>query len=773
MQRFKRAFLFQIILSGLICSMGAGCESESQGEQSVPLSQTLEKTTPETSTDRSNVRRLTRTEYRNSVRDLLHLKFEENDDPTQALPPDPVIEGFDKRSSALILDGALLKEYLQAAIGISERAIVTGDLTQPPVPTERLRFEFEEIPIHPYEVTTRPWAKLKNDGLILMSGSAGSKRGLRRNQREPMIPVSGRYTIRIRAAADRGARDERVLLRIWRPEVGQTLLETYVDAPLDAPQTYEITLPLKPEGADSLNAIFVNGTNFGQANLLHMEMNAAVEQALADGDPRRAAQLRAQMRAEGVIATSRPNPTTLSTTELPRLFLDWIEIEGPLYETWPPRSHQTIFFEGAAGTNDVAYARQIFRRLLPKAYRRPVDDAEIEEIVDVVAKELKADEPFAEAVKTGLATMLCSPNFLLVANSRDQAEERLNNFELAERLSNFLWSSLPDDELFESARTGTLHEPHVLLSQTRRMLDDVKADALTTDFARQWLKVDEVDRFAPDVELYPVYARPENARLDDDLKAEMLGYFRQMLRGNHSIVHFLDSDWTVINERLARFYQIEGVSGDAFRKVALPSDSPRGGLLGMAGFHRWGSDGNRTKPVDRGVYVLDVLLNDRPPLPPPDVGEVEPNPPGENLSVRERLAAHREIPGCANCHQKIDAYGLALENFNAIGQWRDTQDGEIRNWAARGGAPVIDASGVLPDGSKYKDFQEFKQLLCEQEERFVQPLTEKLFAYALARRLESGDAQGIQSVVKYADQHGRTLRALIEGIVQSEAFHSH
>ncbi|QDT45223.1 hypothetical protein Pan241w_53420 [Gimesia alba] len=773
MQRFERAFVSRIFLCTLFCSSLFGCESESQIERTVLASQATKNRTAEISHPKSNVRRLTRTEYRNTVRDLLHLKFEENDDPTQALPPDPVIDGFDKRAAALMLDGALLNEYLQAAIEIADRAIVTSDLTQPPVPTERLRFEFEDIPLHPYEVTTRPWAELKENGLVLMSGSAGSKRGLRRNQREPMIPISGRYTIRVRAAADRGVRDERALLRVWRPEVGQTLHETYVDAPLDAPQTYEITLPLNPEGADSLVVIFVNGTNFGQANLLHMEMNAAVEQALAAGNPRRAAQLRAQMRAEGVIATSRPNPATLSTAELPRLFLDWIEIEGPLYETWPPRSHQTVFFAGDAGTNDVAYARQIFRRLLPKAYRRPVNDAEIEEIIQVVTKELEEGEPFTEAVKTGLITMFCSPHFLLIADQLDQGSERLNDFELAERLSYFLWSSQPDNKLFELARTGTLREPRILLSQTRRMLDDVKVDALTTDFACQWLKVDEVDRFAPDVELYPVYARPENARLDDDLQAEMLGYFREMLRGNHSIAHFLDSDWTVLNERLARFYQIDGVSGNAFRKVALPSDSPRGGLLGMAGFHRWGSDGNRTKPVHRGVYLLDVLLNDRPPLPPLDVGEVEPNPPGENLSVRDRLAAHRQIPGCAECHQKIDAYGLALENFNAIGQWRDTQDGEIRNWAARGGAPPIDASGELPDGSKYKDFREFKQLLCEQEERFVQPLAEKLFAYALARRLESRDTRSIQAAVKHAEQHGRTLRALIEGIVQSEAFQSH
>lgn len=302
------------------------------------------------------------------------------------------------------------------------------------------------------------------------------------------------------------------------------------------------------------------------------------------------------------------------------------------------------------------------------------------------------------------------------------------------------------------------------------MLQDSRSDALVTDFARQWLKMDEFDRFPPDIELYPAFARPENERLQDDFQQETLEFFQQVLRSDLPVESFLDSDWTMLNERLANYYGVASVSGEEFRRVSLPSESHRGGLLGMAGLHRWGSDGNRTKPVHRGVYIRDVLFNDRPPLPPPDVGEVEPNAARENLSVRERLAMHRDVERCAECHRGIDCFGLALENFNAVGQWRELQDGETRNWTARGGAPPIDASGTFPDGRKFQNYDEFKTLLVDDNDRFITALANKLLAYALARRLEPADIESVETAVEYSGQHGRTLHSLILGIIASEAF---
>ncbi|MCA8986533.1 MAG: DUF1592 domain-containing protein [Planctomycetaceae bacterium] len=721
---------------------------------------------------RTAARRLTRTEYCNCVRDLLHLSSDFCEELSRILPPDPQIEGFDKRAESLMLERAQLDAYISAALQIADHAIISGDTQNPPVPTQRVRFEFEDTPVHPYEVTMRPWAELVPEGLILMSGSVGTRRSLRRDDFNKMVPVTGRYAVRIRAAVDQRSSNERILLRLWRPEIGTTLLETFVDAPLETPKTYEVVLPLETAGADGLVAIFVNGTNFGQANLLHMEMNAEVERLLSEGKAQEAARLRAQMRAEGVIASSRPNPLTTTTAALPRLFLDWVEIEGPLYESWPPQSHQTIFASPQGDVADREYVHSIFRRLLPVAWRRSVDVQDIDEVVTVVERELDAGEPLTEAVKVGLATMLTSPSFLFLGTTHGESFSTLEELELAERLSFFLWSSLPDEQLLSAARAGLLGSTDELTVQTLRMLEDNRSEALVMDFARQWLKVDEFDRFPPDVEVYPAFDRPENASLQEDFKKEALEFFREVLRSDQPIADFLNCRWTMLNERLAEYYGIPDVSGPVFRRVVLPAESPRGGLLGMAGLHRWGSDGNRTRPVHRGVYVLDVLFNERPQLPPPDAGELEANVVGENLTVRERLAAHRDVEGCAECHIQIDGYGLALENFNAVGQWREVQDGETRNWSARGGAPSIDASGTLHDGRKYSDYSEFKQLLLADEDRFIRALAEKLLAYSTGRRLESEDAESVSSAVNYANQNGRTLRALITGIVRSKSFQS-
>ena len=230
----------------------------------------------------------------------------------------------------------------------------------------------------------------------------------------------------------------------------------------------------------------------------------------------------------------------------------------------------------------------------------------------------------------------------------------------------------------------------------------------------------------------------------------------------------------MLNERLAAFYGINGVTGSQFQKVELSKDQAimRGGLLGMAGVHRWGSDGNRTKPVERGKYVLDVLFNDPPPPPPPNAGEVEPNIRGEKLTVRERLAKHREQTTCRNCHRRIDPYGLALENFNVIGKWRDQLDGEkpLQHWGSD--RPTIDAAGTLPSGDRYETYAEFKRALGKQQDRFLRGVTEKLLMYALARTLEPSDRPLVDSVVADARDEDYAMRAILKGIVRSELFHT-
>ncbi len=254
------------------------------------------------------------------------------------------------------------------------------------------------------------------------------------------------------------------------------------------------------------------------------------------------------------------------------------------------------------------------------------------------------------------------------------------------------------------------------------------------------------------------------------MRREPLAFFREILRNDLSVLSFLDCDWTMANEKLAAWYGIEGVKGKEFQRVSFPADSPRGGLLTMAGVAKWGSDGSRTKPVERGKYILDVIFNDPPPPPPPNAGEAEPNLAGEILTVRERLEKHRHVSTCRNCHRRIDPYGLALENFNVIGQWRDKLDGEkaIEHWGNN--RPDIDCTGTLPNGSSYSSFTEFKEAMVAQSERFERALAEKLLMYALGRTLEASDRPTVVELVDQMQLNNHTIRSLVHGIVQTSAF---
>jgi hypothetical protein len=441
---------------------------------------------------------------------------------------------------------------------------------------------------------------------------------------------------------------------------------------------------------------------------------------------------------------------------------------------FPPPSVKQIFFAGWQPQQFTAdYARRIFARLLPRAYRRPVTGAEVDEIVQLVNAELDRGQDYPEAIKVGVVAMLCSPKFLYLYEPTPGATtpRELNEFELATRLSYFLWSSKPDDELFRLAGDNQLSNPGVLDQQVDRMLADRRVEGFMQGFVRQWLKIDEFDRFPPDERIFPKYYETQFNGIAEDIRQQPLAMVSHLLRSDESLIALLDSDWTMVNERLASFYGITDVAGDQFQKVALTGDTTiRGGLLGMAGVHRWGSDGNRTKPVERGKYVLDVLFNDPPPPPPPNAGEVEPNIQGEKLTIRERLSRHRQQVTCNNCHRRIDGYGLALENFNVIGRWREKLDGEkpLAHWGDD--RPTIDASGTLPSGEHYSTYAEFKRALLKQQDRFLRGLSEKLLMYALARTIEASDRPLIDVIVTTAKQNGYSMRSMLKAIAASAAF---
>lgn len=734
------------------------------------------------------LRRLSRTEYVNTIRDLLHVEFAEGSGLREMLPPDGSIGGFDKVSKALLLDPSLMEAYLTAGREIAAKAIVT----RPPlVPQRTMRFEFKETAnsAMSYILASRP-ADVDGEHMILREGSARTFGKLRHPYNNKEIPITGRYRVRVQAAADAGERGDPIYMDVTYGSEGRQA-RFRVDASKDAPKVYEFEKTFDATLPGEFQVGIVNGTRFREGNQEWYHFNNELTRLAEKGDVFTSTQMKARLRAEGAYDSYVRGsylPQARDLAPLPKLYIDWIEVIGPLQEEFPPKSLEAIFgsrdvqipTDGDDAAKTLALARDAFARLLPRAFRRPATAKEIDELTALVKNEMDHGATPEESLRTGLVGLLASPDFLFLfeplnAAQSKQAPRALTNDELAVRLSYFLWSSMPDEELVKLARTGELREPATLSKQVDRMLADPKSEGLVQGFARQWLKVGEMVRFKPDEQIYPRFYATEMAGLEKDVEAEPLAFFREVLRKDEPVEKFLNSDWLMLNERLARLYGIEGVEGTELRRVALHGreGTPayvRGGLLGMAGVHLWGADGNRTKPVERGKYILDVFFNDPPPPPPPNAGEVEPNLGGAKLTVRERLQKHREQTSCNNCHRRIDPYGLAMENFNAIGQWREQFDGEkpLNQWGQN--RPTIDPSGTLPNGQKFRDFLEFRSAVEEQRERFVRGLTEKLFVYALGRTIEPSDRGEIDAIVADASGERATLRRILAGIVATRQF---
>jgi mono/diheme cytochrome c family protein len=742
------------------------------------------------------LRRMTRFEYANTVKQLLNIEFVQGEGPLEKLPPDGSIAGFDRVSKALMVDPSLMEAYLNVAQDIADRAIT---FRPPLVPDRVRRYEFPRMAGTPmsYQLNSREF-QVEGNQVVIWDGMARtySKLGHPFNNRE--IPLTGKYRIRVKAAADRGTRGDPIYMDVHYGAVGRQA-RFRVDAPRDKPMIYEFDKTFDSSEPGEFQVGIVNGTRFRTGNQEWYHENGELTKLAETGHSKDAMRRKARLRAEGAYdhyVRSSYVSEVLHLEPLPKLYLEWIEVVGPLQGDFPPPSLTSLFgdlqtarkFSASVADRQtvLAMSTQVFARLLPRAFRRPVRPEEIQGLVRLVDAELTAGAEPQRALKAGIVAMLCSPDFLFLfepAAAESTASRTLTDHELATRLSYFLWSSLPDAELRQVADSNTLHDAAVLKHQTDRMLADPQMEGFVQGFARQWLKVDEISRFAPDQQIYPAFYATDMAGIEHDVKQELLAFFREILLRDESVVNFLDSDWLILNERLAKLYGIQGVEGPDLRRVALnrsakdalnsepnPASACRGGLLGMAGVHLWGADGNRTKPVERGKYLLTVLFNSPPPPPPPNAGEVEPNLGGQILTVRERLTKHRQQATCNNCHRRIDPYGLAMENFNVIGQWRDKLDGEkpLAHWGDN--RPAVDPSGTLPNGREFKDFLSFKQAVIEQQDRFVRALTEKLLVYALGRTLEPEDRTTISNILTSIGKDKPTFRRLLQGVISSEPF---
>ena len=457
----------------------------------------------------------------------------------------------------------------------------------------------------------------------------------------------------------------------------------------------------------------------------------------------------------------------------PGLFVGDVTVEGPL-EEWPPPSRMKLLGGSDSASGTLKDAERILAGFLPRAYRRSVGSGDSAPILALIRNALENGKPFEKALRSGLKGVLCSPEFLFLD---EPGEKTASPYTLASRLSYFLWSSMPDAELFALAGKGRLRDSKVLRQQVERMLGDARAKRFTENFTGQWLKLRDIDFTLPDEKLYPDY--------DELLKRSMVEeshrFFQEILDSDLSLANFIDSDFVFVNERLARHYGIDGVTGQTLRKVPRPPNSVRGGVLTQAGVLKVTANGTATSPVTRGVWLLDNILGRPSPPPPPGVPAIEPDIRGAT-TIREQLDKHRHVESCARCHRQIDPPGFALESFDVIGGWRS-----YYRTLGKGGwlekdpryphryvqyrkGPAVDSKGQTSDARSFQDIRDYKRLLLADQDQVARCLTEKVLTYALGRGLGFSDRPAVETIVAKLKQNHYGLRTLVHEIVQSETF---
>jgi mono/diheme cytochrome c family protein len=641
---------------------------------------------------RVTIRRLNRSEYNNTVRDLLGITFRPADD----FPSDDVGSGFDNQGDVLSLPPLLLEKYLAAAEKISAEAIITD-------PASLLTKQRAESDLKP---DGGEWLNGRNGWGILSSGGVKS---------QFTIEEAGEYRIRVEAGAQNVNRDpaEMELRRQGKP-----LKKFKVVADRSKQKFHELTIDL-PKGKLELGVYFTNDF-----------YDAKVE------DPRKRDR---------------------------NLYVTAIEVVGPLNLSADdyPASHRQLLVALPNKTRTVAQAAQYnLRPLLQKAFRRRVTDAEVKAYVDLVDQSVQQGESFEAAMQIALQGVLVSPHFLFRVerdpHPNDPAQVHdLGQYELAARLSYFLWSSMPDDELFILATKGQLNQESVLKAQVQRMLSDPRAESLTTNFALQWLNLRLLDGTTPDPKIFGGF----NEQLKADMRRETELFFSAIVREDRSILDFLQADFTFINERLANHYGMGNVSGDEFQRVSL-AGQPRRGVLSHASVLTLTSNPERTSPVKRGKWILDNILGAPPPDPPPDVPQLDATQKAQpNLTLRRQLEIHRENAVCASCHKTMDQLGFGLENFDGVGRWREAD-----------GKDSIDPSGVLPGGDKFRGPTELIGVLAKRKQEFARCFTEKMMVYAFGRGLAPYDRCAAEKIVKAAEQDHYKISTVVTQIVLSDPF---
>jgi mono/diheme cytochrome c family protein len=704
--------------------------------------------------------RLNRAEYLDSVRDLFDVQL--NPDDASLLPPDDKSYGFDNNGDVLGLSPLLLERYLSVARRVTTAALGPATLG-PNVYTRRIS----------YETPQTGWI----NGLPF-----GTRGGVAFSYR---FPTDGEYSVKIKLqrrydriiGIDRyvGGSDveekpkrERIEIAVDGKPVALFAvgMDQTIREPLDVPS--DKYLPMNGIPGDEP----VKKLSKAEELTRGQDADAALEVRLPVKAGER--QISAAFLARFVPVPSQVSEQFISGPGGPArpMGVDSVIVSGPFSTTKPgageeASSRRRVFTcRPAREAEELPCAKTILVALSHRAYRRPVSDVELQELLSAY-KEGRNDGDFEAGIGMGIRQMLMEPAFLFRVE-RDPAgiapdtAYRISDLELASRLSYFLWSSIPDDQLLATAERGKLRDPAVLQAEVRRMLADPKAKSLVTNFASEWLSLRVVEGVRPDPILFPEF--DDNLRSAFERETDLL--LDNVLLGDRSVLELLNANYTFVNERLARHYGIPDIYGDQFRRVTV-NDGIRGGLLGQGSILTLTSYPTRTSPVVRGKWVLETLLGSPPPPPPPDVPALpDAEGSGKVLSMRERLSEHRKNPACASCHARMDPIGFALENFDATGKWRTVEStgpaDKTRN--------PIDASGQLTDGTKFEGAKGLRQVLLERSDEFVYRMTERLLTYALGRGTDWYDAPAIRAAVRDAKKDDYRFSSLLMGIVQSAPF---
>lgn len=709
------------------------------------------------------IRRLNRTEYANTIRDLLGVTISVEN----LLPDDNISGGFDNVSAALDVSSAHLLRYQEAA----ERACLAVIPNRPPTKiNERRSGRVVTEKMTTFKDALGKSARLDSDTLLMYTRPYGHI-----PCSTAAVPQAGRYRVRasVRAVAT-GGKPIPVLCSC-RDQYGREDddVRGVYDAPADKPLIIDREFEMRAR-----------------------EVIVFTGWSLPD------------MRQFG----NEYKGKSIDDYTGPALAVEWVEVSGPL-DAWPPVGYQQLFggvplkaksvvrAEATGGPipnvekrdpgqwiydplviapkDSMADAERLMRKFLPKAFRRPVSDELANYYVKLVHAALDRKEPFPEAMIAGYKAVLCSPHFLFLTDRAPDSSEdspKLDSFGLASRLSYFLWSSMPDDELLAVAAKGELSKSAVLREQVERMLSDPKAVRFTDNFAGQWLDLRNINATSPDPQLYAEF----DPYLFWSMPQETRHFFEEVLRQDRSVTEFVQSDWSFLNGRLAQHYGIPGVMGGELRKVALPESSHRGGVLTQASVLKVTADGTKTSPVLRGKWVLEKIIGLPPEPPPPGIPAVEPDIRGAT-TIRQQLDKHRSTPACNACHKHIDPPGFALESFDVIGGWRDfyrtnganrARPVDLANYPGRKISPGlnVELGGQTPEGKAFKNIDEYKTLLLADKDQLTRNLAQKLIVYGTGCEIQFADREVVEQIVEECREKKYGFRSLLHSVVQSRVF---